>query len=238
MHYRIPAIRGVRQKFFTNFEIPNLPENYSIRVITDTQNAKEVTDQFILEYEELSGGQLFIQLVPKQTARLYMSFRLVIVDENEQGIVYFSRGFDIQNNWRNIFAVSVEPQESVYFNYPYNDPDVDSISEYTQTVLCYGNLVAMEFTGEQEVYKEVTTGIEREELNTTGRTFEIETYMFDFLAHEAMNAMLFHKNKKINEIPVSLNGQYQPNMVKERDINSGKFNVIDMRYGQRIKSCP
>lgn len=236
MHYHIPAIPGVRQKFFTNFDTVQLPENFSIRAIKDNQFGEEITDQFIIEYDELSSGQLFIQLVPKQGVRNY-AFRLCIVDEDAQGVSYFSRPFQINPNWRNVFALNVEPQNSVYFNYPYLDPEVDSVSEYTQTILCWGNLVDMEFTGEQEVYKEVSTGLEREELNTIGRTYEVETYYFDYLAHEAMASMLFHRNKKINEIPISLSGNYTPGMAKERDISSGTFTAIDLRFGQRTKSC-
>lgn len=237
MQYHIPAIRGVRQKFFTNFDVADIPANYSIRAIKDTQNATEITDQFIIESEQLSEGQLFIQLVARQSAR-QQSFRLVIVDEDAGEIKYFSRPFQVHTNWRNIFMLSVEPQTNVYFNYPYLDPSVTGPADYTQKILCMGNMVNMEFTGEQEVYKEQSTGREREELNTIGRTYEMETYFFDFLAHEAMGAMLFHNNKKINEIPISLSGQYQPNMVKERDVSSGTFTAIDLSFGHRIKSCP
>lgn len=231
--YSLPMVAGEKVSFFTNFPNPGeIPPGASIRIYTNNENGEDLTARFSVQKITLDGGNLHISVTPSEFIREYTEVRLAMLGGS--GITHLSRSFVVMPGFDNVFRLTVENQNSVYFHYPYLDI-VDP--NMKQSLLVHGNLVEVTFPGETEVYREVTTSRERQEVGHIGRRLTIETYYMDMLAHEGMAAAFFHKGVKVNDLNVTAAGGYEPNMTSGMDLSKGTIELIDLSYGHRIKSC-
>lgn len=235
MMYENPLVVGEEITFFTNFQNPGeIPIGTDIRVYRNREGGEELTSQFTVQTVALEGRNLYVSLLPKSGLTEYT--RVVLVMFSSGQVTHISRGFVVVPDFRNVFRLTVEPQPSIYFHYPYLDPGV--MADFTQSLLVRGNLTEVSYPEESEIYREVTTGRPREEVKMIERRLGVETYMMDLLAHEAIAAAFFHKGVRVNDLYVSKSGEYDTGTVKDRDLSNGSLELIDLSYGHRIKACP
>ena len=121
------------------------------------------------------------------------------------------------------------------YDYQYNgSEEIEAFENVARIPL---SVLGIEYRDDEEVYKEVSTGVHLAYKSETDRVFNVEIYFVDDNVHEAAATAIKHDAFKINGIELQKAGPYAQE--KNRSYNKSRANIqfFDNKFARVNKGC-
>ena len=144
----------------------------------------------------------------------------------------------------NIYTFPTLYYQDVTDWYDFNYTETVTIGSYTgkpfNQLYVNMNLISVEYPNDSTQYRNVTDSRIRIIKQVIDQEMTLETYYFDFYAHQAMAVALNHSTLRINgkDYILSSGGSYEPNTNKGINISVGSATLVDRDFTEKNKPCP
>lgn len=202
-------------------DIVSVAENLKLSLLDRNGNivADDIATLTIYDDDGNGNGRIFWDIAefPNLKAGLY---RIVIFEDQTNKLYLLSNQHRVITNKNELI------QETAYFEYNHTDEiyEMDYNELPTAKVRVRLNINALEpdYPFQVQEYEEVSTGLSQNPRFDVDLTFNVETELYDELAHRAFAVFLAHNDKVINRKTYIVEGgsSYE----QDKDINSTLWN--------------
>lgn len=212
--------------FYLNSEEPIALDNPANTAIGVFNYGSSVPVQVFtdLNLDSVSGGYM-VSFSFELSANASGVHYFVLYDTSTEEVYADSNPFYI------IEADEVPDYTLVEYKHSSNIDNIDyEAYDVYQSVFLHMDEIANQFEHTNEGYRERTSGNFRRQKNTRYKRIELETYLFDSEANDAMGSLSIHDDIVINKEPVTVKEAHEHENNRDFHLNKGAISFYVKRY--------